>query len=60
MLQRLKKTSGPASDAAGTSIAAMQDEIMELKLLVEEKSQELEERNMLLVKARNAIESLQV
>jgi hypothetical protein len=52
--------SGQAGDALSVNVVALQEEIMEQKLLIEEKTQELEERNLLLVKARNAIESLQV
>lgn len=38
---------------------ALHEELLQQRILVEEKMQELEERNMLLVKARNAIEALQ-
>jgi chromosome segregation ATPase len=38
---------------------SLQEELFQQKLLIEEKTQELEDRNLLLIKARNAIESLQ-
>ncbi len=37
----------------------LSEENLQLKLLLEEKVQQLEERNFLLIKARNAIENLQ-
>lgn len=39
--------------------AALEEELFQQKLLIEEKSKELEDRNLLLIKSRNAIESLQ-
>ncbi len=49
-----------ASGESGSSVSALQEEIVSQKMLLEEKTRELEERNLLLVKARNAIETLQV
>lgn len=42
----------------GESDESLEQEILEHKVLLEEKQQELDERNLLLVKARNAIEGL--
>jgi len=39
--------------------AALEEELFQQKLLIEERSKELEDRNLLLIKSRNAIESLQ-
>lgn len=55
--QRLSKM---ASGDAGANVSSLQEEIISQKMLLEEKTRELEERNLLLVKARNAIETLQV
>lgn len=56
-MQRLAKL---VSGEADSSVAALQQELISQRMLIEEKTRELEERNLLLVKARNAIESLQV
>jgi hypothetical protein len=47
-------------DGGDSSVSALQKELLEMRLVIEEKTQELENRNVLLVKARNAIETLQV
>ena len=39
--------------------AALEEELFQQKLLLEEREKELEDRNLLLIKSRNAIESLQ-
>ena len=56
VLQRLGKL--VSGDSEG-NVTALQEELINQKMLIEEKTRELEERNLLLVKARNAIETLQ-
>ena len=51
--QRAKRHGGDDSRAA------LEEEMFQQKLLIEEREKELEDRNMLLIKSRNAIESLQ-
>jgi hypothetical protein len=46
-------------DRGAVSNSDLAEDNLQMKLLLEEKTQELEERNLLLVKARNAIESIQ-
>ncbi len=41
------------------SVVALEEDLFQQRMLCEEKTNELEERNILLIKARNAIESLQ-
>jgi hypothetical protein len=55
--QRLSKLVSGGVDGDASSL---QEELINQKMLVEEKTRELEERNVLLIKARNAIETLQV
>ncbi|GBG32150.1 Hypothetical Protein FCC1311_083752 [Hondaea fermentalgiana] len=43
----------------GETDESLEQEVLQQKVLLEEKQQELDERNLLLVKARNAIEGLQ-
>ena len=52
--ERLAQRAGGDSNQA-----ALEEELFQQKLLIEERSKELEDRNLLLIKSRNAIESLQ-
>jgi hypothetical protein len=54
--EKLAKLAGGQS---ASHLGDIETENLQLKMMLEEKVQELEERNVLLVKARNAIESLQ-
>ena len=55
--ERLSKNGGSGGSA---EVDELLQENLQQKMLIEEKAQELEQRNILLVKARNAIQSLQV
>ena len=57
-LQNAKHADGDGG-ATGRDIQELEEELFQAQLLAEEKTRELEERNVLLVKARNAIETLQ-
>mgnify|MGYP006141396439 CR=1 FL=1 len=47
-----------AQRAGDGNSAALEEELFQQKLLIEERSKELEDRNLLLIKSRNAIERL--